>query len=92
MLDNIRMPCRRSSPTAGPAGCWSSLRPLAHLPIPPPSAVAEDAFDVVIPSISGYGFSARPKETGWGPDRIGRAWDVVMKRVGYTRHGSQGGD
>ena len=53
---------------------------------------AEDAFDVVIPSIPDYGLSARPKETGWGPDRIGRAWDVLMKRVGYTRHASQGGD
>jgi pimeloyl-ACP methyl ester carboxylesterase len=53
---------------------------------------AEDAFDVVIPSIPGYGFSAKPKETGWGPDRIGRAWDVLMKRLGYTRYVSQGGD
>jgi pimeloyl-ACP methyl ester carboxylesterase len=53
---------------------------------------AEDAFDVVIPSMPGYGFSARPTETGWGPDRIGRAWDVLMKRLGYTRYVSQGGD
>ena len=53
---------------------------------------AEDAFDVVIPSLPGYGFSARPTETGWGPDRIGRAWDVLMKRLGYTRYVSQGGD
>jgi pimeloyl-ACP methyl ester carboxylesterase len=53
---------------------------------------AEDAFDVVIPSMPGYGFSARPAEPGWGPDRIGRAWDVLMKRLGYTRYVSQGGD
>ena len=53
---------------------------------------AEDAFDVVIPSIPGYGFSDRPRETGWGPDRVGRAWDVLMKRLGYTRYVSQGGD
>ncbi len=53
---------------------------------------AEDAFDVVIPSLPGYGFSARPTETGWGPDRIGRAWDVLIKRLGYTRYVSQGGD
>jgi pimeloyl-ACP methyl ester carboxylesterase len=53
---------------------------------------AEDAFDVVIPSMPGYGFSARPTETGWGPDRIARAWDVLMKRLGYTRYVSQGGD
>jgi pimeloyl-ACP methyl ester carboxylesterase len=53
---------------------------------------AEDAFDVVIPSLPGYGFSARPTETGWGPDRMGRAWDVLMKRLGYTRYVAQGGD
>ena len=52
----------------------------------------EDAFDVVIPSMPGYGFSERPRETGWAPDRIARAWDVLMKRLGYTRYVSQGGD
>jgi pimeloyl-ACP methyl ester carboxylesterase len=53
---------------------------------------AEDAFDVIIPSMPGYGFSERPRTTGWGPDRIGLAWDVLMKRLGYTRYVSQGGD
>jgi len=53
---------------------------------------AEDAFDVVIPSIPGYGFSSRPTGTGWGPERIARAWDVLMKRLGYARYVSQGGD
>jgi pimeloyl-ACP methyl ester carboxylesterase len=53
---------------------------------------AEDAFDVVIPSMSGYGFSGKPRGTGWGPDRIGLAWDVLMKRLGYTQYVSQGGD
>src|SRR4029453_16372891 len=53
---------------------------------------AEDAFDVVIPSMPGYGFSARPTQTGWDPERMGRAWDVLMKRLGYTRYVSQGGD
>jgi pimeloyl-ACP methyl ester carboxylesterase len=53
---------------------------------------AEDAFDVVIPSLPGFGFSGRPAVTGWGPDRIGRAWDVLMKRLGYTRYVAQGGD
>lgn len=53
---------------------------------------AEDAFDVVIPSMPGYGFSGKPQSTGWGPDRIARAWDVLMKRLGYTRYVSQGGD
>jgi pimeloyl-ACP methyl ester carboxylesterase len=53
---------------------------------------AEDAFDVVIPSMPGYGFSERPSSTGWGPERMGRAWDVLMKRLGYQRYVSQGGD
>jgi pimeloyl-ACP methyl ester carboxylesterase len=53
---------------------------------------AEDAFDVVIPSMPGYGFSGKPQSTGWGPDRIGLAWDVLMKRLGYQRYVSQGGD
>jgi pimeloyl-ACP methyl ester carboxylesterase len=53
---------------------------------------AEDAFDLVLPSMPGYGFSARPTSDGWNPDRIARAWDVLMKRLGYTRYVSQGGD
>jgi pimeloyl-ACP methyl ester carboxylesterase len=53
---------------------------------------AEDAFDVVVPSLPGYGFSSRPTETGWGPERIARAWDILMKRLGYTRYVAQGGD
>jgi pimeloyl-ACP methyl ester carboxylesterase len=53
---------------------------------------AEDAFDVVIPSLPGYGFSARPTEAGWGSERIARAWDLLMKRLGYTRYVAQGGD
>ncbi len=53
---------------------------------------AEDAFDVVIPSLPGFGFSGRPTETGWGLERIGRAFDVLMKRLGYTRYVAQGGD
>ncbi|WP_407642317.1 epoxide hydrolase family protein [Caballeronia telluris] len=53
---------------------------------------AEDAFDVVIPSMPGYGFSGKPTDTGWGPERIGLAWDVLMKRLGYQHYVSQGGD
>jgi len=53
---------------------------------------AEDAFDVVIPSLPGFGFSSRPTEKGWGPERIARAWDVLMKRLGYTHYVAQGGD
>lgn len=53
---------------------------------------AEDAFDVIIPSLPGYGFSGRPAEAGWGADRIARAWAVLMRRLGYTRYVAQGGD
>ncbi|UUQ64901.1 epoxide hydrolase [Pseudomonas fuscovaginae UPB0736] len=52
----------------------------------------EDSFDVIIPSIPGHGFSGKPTELGWGPDRVAKAWDVLMKRLGYTRYVSQGGD
>jgi pimeloyl-ACP methyl ester carboxylesterase len=53
---------------------------------------AEDAFDVVIPSLPGYGFSGKPATTGWDPIRIARAWIVLMKRLGYTKFVAQGGD
>jgi pimeloyl-ACP methyl ester carboxylesterase len=53
---------------------------------------AEDAFDVVIPSMPGYGFSGKPTTTGWDPTRIARAWTVLMKRLGYKRFVAQGGD
>ena len=53
---------------------------------------ASDAFDVVIPSMPGYGYSGRPAETGWGPERIARAWTTLMKRLGYTKFAAQGGD
>ncbi len=53
---------------------------------------AADAFHVVIPSLPGHGFSAKPATTGWDPTRIARAWVVLMKRLGYTRFVAQGGD
>jgi pimeloyl-ACP methyl ester carboxylesterase len=53
---------------------------------------AEDAFDVVIPSLPGYGFSGKPSTTGWDPIRIARAWVVLMDRLGYKRYVAQGGD
>jgi Epoxide hydrolase N terminus len=52
----------------------------------------ENAFDVVIPSIPGYGFSGKPTTTGWDPAHIARAWTVLMKRLGYTKFVAQGGD
>jgi hypothetical protein len=53
---------------------------------------AEDAFDLVLPSIPGFGFSGKPKGTGWGPERIARAWAELMNRLGYRRYVAQGGD
>jgi pimeloyl-ACP methyl ester carboxylesterase len=61
-------------------------KPTAH------GGKASDAFHVVIPSMPGYGFSGKPTTTGWGPERIARAWDVLMKRLGYTSYVAQGGD
>jgi pimeloyl-ACP methyl ester carboxylesterase len=60
--------------------------PMAH------GARAEDAFDVIIPSVPGYGFSGKPTSAGWDPDHIGRAWAELMRRLGYTRFVAQGGD
>ena len=53
---------------------------------------ATDAFDVVIPSMPGYGYSGKPTKTGWDPDHIARAWVVLMKRLGYQKFVAQGGD
>jgi pimeloyl-ACP methyl ester carboxylesterase len=60
--------------------------PTAH------GASAADAFDVVIPSMPGYGYTAKPRQTGWVPARIARAWTELMKRLGYTQFVAQGGD
>jgi pimeloyl-ACP methyl ester carboxylesterase len=64
-------------------------------PLTDPTAhggTAEDAFDVVIPSMPGYGFSAKPTAPGWGPERIARANDTLMKRLGYANYVASGGD
>jgi pimeloyl-ACP methyl ester carboxylesterase len=55
-------------------------------------ALSSDAFHLVIPSLPGFGFSARPTTAGWGPERTARAWVVLMQRLGYTRFVAQGGD
>ena len=60
--------------------------PTAH------GASASDAFHLVIPSMPGYGFSGKPTTTGWGPERVARAWAALMKRLGYTQYVAQGGD
>jgi pimeloyl-ACP methyl ester carboxylesterase len=62
------------------------VNPTAH------GATAADAFDVVIPSMPGYGYSGKPRDLGWGPVRIAQAWDVLMNRLGYPRYVAQGGD
>jgi pimeloyl-ACP methyl ester carboxylesterase len=62
------------------------VNPTAH------GASADDAFHLVIPSLPGYGFSAKPTQTGWDPARTARAWTELMKRLGYTRFVAQGGD
>ncbi|WP_108812474.1 alpha/beta fold hydrolase [Sphingorhabdus sp. Alg231-15] len=60
--------------------------PVAH------GGEAKDAFHLVIPSLPGYGFSGKPTVTGWGAEKIGEAWDMLMKRLGYDRYFAQGGD
>jgi pimeloyl-ACP methyl ester carboxylesterase len=60
--------------------------PTAH------GGAAEDAFHLVIPSMPGYGFSGKPTSTGWGPERMARAWAELMQRLGYSRYVAQGGD
>ena len=60
--------------------------PTAH------GVTASDAFHLVIPSMPGYGFSGKPTSTGWGPERMARAWAELMKRLGYARYVAQGGD
>jgi pimeloyl-ACP methyl ester carboxylesterase len=60
--------------------------PTAH------GAAAADAFDLVIPSMPGYGFSGKPTSAGWGPERMARAWAELMLRLGYSRYVAQGGD
>jgi pimeloyl-ACP methyl ester carboxylesterase len=62
------------------------VNPTAH------GGSASDAFHLVIPSMPGYGFSGKPTSPGWGPERMGRAWAELMKRLGYTRYVAQGGD
>jgi microsomal epoxide hydrolase len=62
------------------------VNPTAH------GGTAQDAFHLVLPSIPGFGFSDKPSAKGWDRNRIGKAWDVLMKRLGYQRYVAQGGD
>src|SRR6202040_359321 len=94
---HVRSKQKNALPVIVPHGWSGSIVELLGIigPLTDPTAyggTAADAFDVVIPSIPGYGFSGRPTGTGWDPDRIARAWSELMKRLGYTRWVAQGGD
>jgi len=94
---HVRSPHRNALPVIITHGWPGSVIELLNVidPLTNPSAhggTEADAFDVVIPSIPGYGFSGKPRNLGWGPDRIARAWDTLMQRLGYTQYVAQGGD
>jgi pimeloyl-ACP methyl ester carboxylesterase len=76
-----------------PGSIFEQIKPIGSLTDPTVfGGRAEDTFHVVVPSLPGFGFSSRPIETGWGVERIARAWDALMKRLGYTNYVAQGGD
>src|SRR5439155_4741112 len=76
-----------------PGSVIEKIKLIGPLTAPPAHGGSpEDAFDVVIPSLPGYGFSGKPSVTGWDPDHIARAWAELMKRLGYTRYVAQVGD
>ena len=76
-----------------PGSVFELLKTIGPLTDPPAyGGRAEDAFDLVLPSMPGYGFSGKPTGTGWDPDHIARAWAELMQRLGYTRYVAQGGD
>ncbi len=76
-----------------PGSVFELLKTVGPLTDPTASGgQAEDAFDLVLPSIPGYGFSGKPNGAGWDPDRIAQAWAELMRRLGYSRYVAQGGD
>ena len=76
-----------------PGSVFELLKTVGPLTDPPAhGGRAADAFDLVLPSMPGYGFSSKPKDTGWNGDRIALAWAELMKRLGYKRYVAQGGD
>jgi len=93
----VRSPHENALPVIITHGWPGSVIELLNVigPLTDPTAYggdAKDAFDVVVPSMPGYGFSGKPTSTGWDPVHIARAWIVLMKRLGYTRFVAQGGD
>jgi pimeloyl-ACP methyl ester carboxylesterase len=94
---HVRSPHENALPVIITHGWPGSVVELLNVakPLADPTAhggSAEDAFHVVIPSMPGYGFSGKPTSTGWGPERMARAWAELMERLGYTRYVAQGGD
>ncbi|MBB3397393.1 MULTISPECIES: epoxide hydrolase family protein [unclassified Rhizobium] len=94
---HVRSPHEKAMPMIMTHGWPGSILEFLKVigPLTDPTAhggAAEDAFHLVVPSIPGFGFSGKPTTTGWGSDHIGRAWAVLMKRLGYDRYVSQGGD
>ena len=75
-----------------PGSIIEQLKIIEPLTDPTAHGASADAFHVVIPSMPGYGFSGKPTSTGWGPERMGRAWAELMTRLGYDRYVAQGGD
>ena len=76
-----------------PGSVFELLKTIGPLTDPPAyGGRAADAFDLVLPSMPGYGFSGKPTGTGWDPNHIARAWAELMQRLGYTRYVAQGGD
>jgi pimeloyl-ACP methyl ester carboxylesterase len=89
----MRTHCRSSSHTGWPGSVIEQLKLIEPLTNPTAHGGTEaDAFDVVIPSMPGYGYSGKPASTGWGPERIARAWIELMKRLGCMKFVAQGGD
>jgi pimeloyl-ACP methyl ester carboxylesterase len=94
---HVRSPHENALPVIITHGWPGSVIELLNVidPLTNPTAhggSAADAFDVVIPSMPGYGFSDKPRDLGWDPDHMARAWDVLMHRLGYQQYVAQGGD
>jgi pimeloyl-ACP methyl ester carboxylesterase len=94
---HVRSPHEDALPLVITHGWPGSILELVNVlgPLTDPTAhggSAEDAFHVVVPSMAGYGFSGKPASTGWGPERMARAWTELMRRLGYTKFVAQGGD
>jgi pimeloyl-ACP methyl ester carboxylesterase len=94
---HVRSPHENALPLIMTHGWPGSVIELLEVvgPLTDPTAhggTAEDAFDLVLPSLPGYGFSGEPTEVGWDPGRVGQAWAELMQRLGYTGYVAQGGD